>query len=81
MAQGAVGLNAQGERKVLPMQLTVDVRQPIQQTAATQDSSRRWILDPFAADEDGGARTSGRPYSFFADCECPDDCLRDHENE
>ena len=20
-------------------------------------------------------------YSFWADCECPDDCLRDHANE
>ena len=81
MDQDAVGLTAQGERKVLPMQLTVDVPQPIQQTAARQDASRWWILGQIAADEDGGARTSGRPYSFFADCECPDDCLRDHENE
>ena len=22
-----------------------------------------------------------RPYSFLTECECPDDCLRDHENE
>jgi len=22
-----------------------------------------------------------RPYSFVAECECPFDCLRDHENE
>lgn len=22
-----------------------------------------------------------RPYSFLAECDCPDDCLRDHENE
>jgi hypothetical protein len=22
-----------------------------------------------------------RPYSFLADCECPDACLRDHANE
>jgi hypothetical protein len=21
------------------------------------------------------------PYSHLAECECPDDCLRDHENE
>jgi hypothetical protein len=24
---------------------------------------------------------SPRPYSFLSECECPDDCLRDHENE
>ena len=63
------------------MQLTVDVRQPIQQNAAGLDDSRRWILGPFAADEDGGAMGGSRPYSFFAECECPDDCLIDHENE
>jgi hypothetical protein len=22
-----------------------------------------------------------RPYSFLSECECPHDCLRDHENE
>jgi hypothetical protein len=27
----------------------------------------------------GGQRT--RPYSFLAECECPDDCLLDHANE
>jgi len=25
--------------------------------------------------------TDPRPYSFLSECECPHDCLRDHENE
>jgi hypothetical protein len=27
------------------------------------------------------AKVDPRPYSFLSECECPDDCLRDHENE
>jgi hypothetical protein len=33
------------------------------------------------ADRDALAASESRPYSFLSECECPDDCLRDHENE
>jgi hypothetical protein len=26
-------------------------------------------------------KAAPRPYSFLSECECPYDCLRDHENE
>jgi len=31
--------------------------------------------------EDDDTAPDVRSYSFLAECECPDDCLRDHENE
>jgi hypothetical protein len=36
-----------------------------------------------AAVSDRAATTKPEPhpYSFQSECECPDDCLRDHENE
>ena len=36
-----------------------------------------------AAPPDRGksVKAEPRPYSFLSECECPDDCLRDHENE
>ena len=30
---------------------------------------------------EGMGSTDPRPYSFLSECECPDNCLRDHENE
>ena len=63
------------------MQLTVDVRQPIRQTAGSAEPSHRWILGPTATDDGQRTRPGAQPYSFLAECECPDDCLRDHENE
>ncbi len=30
---------------------------------------------------DSLAEPAARGYSFWAECECPGDCLRDHENE
>ncbi len=40
-----------------------------------------WVAG-LAIDDDGGIVGPGlRRYSFWADCECPDDCLRDHGNE
>ena len=37
----------------------------------------------FSTEADHGRRITPvlRPYSFQSACECPDDCLRDHENE
>ena len=33
------------------------------------------------ADRAKTVKVEPRPYSFLSECECPDDCLRDHENE
>lgn len=63
------------------MQLNVDVRQPAQQTAGSAEAPQPWILGVNAVDDGSRAAPAGRPYSFLAECECPADCLRDHENE
>jgi hypothetical protein len=63
------------------MQLTVDIRQPIQRTTSSPEPSHPWILGLIAVDDDTRAAPGGRPYSFLSECECPDDCLRDHESE
>jgi hypothetical protein len=63
------------------MQLNVDTRQPIQQTTGSPEPSDPWILGLIAVDDDTRAAPGGRPYSFLSECECPDDCLRDHESE
>ena len=63
------------------MQLSVDVRQPIQQTASSAEPSHPWILGLIAVENEMRAAPPGRPYSFLSECECPDDCLRDHESE
>ena len=63
------------------MELIVEVRQPAREPATSLDRPRdreaARVIDD--AGSLGGPRT--RPYSFVAECECPDDCPRDHENE
>lgn len=63
------------------MQLNVDVRQQVPQTAGSPEASQPWILGQMPTDD--GLRSTSRmpPYSFLGECECPDDCPRDHENE
>jgi hypothetical protein len=63
------------------MQLIVDMREPIQQTTGSRERSHPWILGLIAVDDDTRAAPGERPYSFLSECECPDDCLRDHANE
>lgn len=74
-------LDRQRARKVFPMQPTVDIRQPIQQTTGSPEPSHPSIVGRIALDDDTRAAPAGRPYSFLSECECPDDCLRDHESE
>jgi hypothetical protein len=62
------------------MQLIVDARQRVEPTASSAEPSNPWILGRIAADDDA-FEAEVPPYSFFAECECPGDCLRDHENE
>jgi hypothetical protein len=81
MTENPVSWTAKGHERCFPMQLTVDIRQPIQQTTGSPEPSHPWILGLVAVDDDTRAAPGGRPYSFLSECECPDDCLRDHENE
>ena len=74
-------VDRQRARKVFPMQLAVDTREPIQQITGSPEPSHPWILGLIAADDDTRAAPGGHPYSFLSECECPDDCLRDHESE
>ncbi len=48
---------------------------------AALDRRNLWVVG-LGVDEDGSIVGPGqRRYSFWADCECPDDCLRDHETD
>jgi hypothetical protein len=62
------------------MQLIVDARQRVEQTAGSAEPSYPWSRGRIVTDDEA-FEAEERPYSFFAECECPGDCLRDHENE
>ena len=55
--------------------------QPGNQSVASAVLSRLKSLVSANTDRDALEGTDARPYSFQSECECPDDCLRDHENE
>jgi hypothetical protein len=63
------------------MQPNVDTRQPIQRPTGSPEPSHPWLLGLIAGDDDTPGAPGGRPYSFLSECECPDDCLRDHDSE
>jgi hypothetical protein len=63
------------------MELIVDVGNPARDRATARDRSGERETDRAI---DGTGPLGGpqaRPYSFVGECECPDDCLRDHANE
>jgi hypothetical protein len=63
------------------VELNVDIRQPIAGTISSLEPSHLWVLG-LARDDASSPVEPVRPrYSFLADCECPDACMRDHENE
>jgi len=63
------------------MELKTELRQPIRTTIGSLDPSHLWVLG-LAIDGDGAlVGPGGRQDSYWAECECPDDCLKDHENE
>jgi hypothetical protein len=63
------------------MDLNADLRQPAQKAIVSLEPSHLWVVG-LAVDDDGSLVGPGsRRDSFWAECECPDDCLRDHENE
>jgi hypothetical protein len=57
--------------------------EPLPSPAVVGDLEPRhlWVLG--LAAEDGGAIVGPgrRDLSWWAECDCPNDCLRDHENE
>ncbi len=61
------------------MKLDIEIGQPVQQTAGAAEPSHPWISG--VVGDGPGVEPALRPYSFTSECECPDDCLRDHENE
>jgi len=63
------------------MLLSVERRHPVPEPDASLEPSlgRGIALVVEVGRSPEGAGT--HRYSFWADCECPDDCLRDHENE
>jgi hypothetical protein len=68
------------------MDLKVDIRQAVKATVGRVERSRTWVRE--LADGDvgsivapGGGQVAAHEYSYSAECGCPGDCLRDHENE
>ena len=63
------------------MDATVETRKSVTPAVGWLEPSHLWALG-LTVDEDGSVVGPGRrQYSYWAECECPDDCLRDHENE
>ncbi len=63
------------------MNTSIALPQPRTQGVASAVLSRLKSLVSATTDRDGIGSTDVRPYSFQSECECPDNCLRDHENE
>jgi hypothetical protein len=62
------------------MDLNVDPRQTANDRARSLEPSD--LRTPHVVDGDRSIAGPGRPQdSFRAECECPDDCPRDHANE
>lgn len=74
-------VNRQRTRKGSAMQHTAGMSQTIQESAGSAEPRRPWILGLIAADDDTRGPVDEGPYSFLSECECPDTCLRDHDNE
>ena len=63
------------------MNISIALPQPRTQSVASAVLSRLKSLVSATTDRNDVGSTDARPYSFLSECECPDDCLRDHENE
>ena len=62
------------------MLLNVDLRNPVPESDASLAPSPDREIARIVGGETSPVG-AGTRYSFWADCECPDHCLRDHENE
>ena len=63
------------------MDLSVDQRQPAVQPVAMHEPSPRQGVLRVVDGSDSPVESAALDFSFWAECECPGDCLRDHENE
>lgn len=63
------------------MELKLDLQPPLQETVASLETSKLWLLGLTFGDFGTAAAPSRRQYSFWSECECPGDCLRDHDRE
>ena len=59
----------------------MDPTQPVQAPVGLMESPHLWMVGLATVDDGPFAESGDRPYSFRAECECPDDCFRDHDNE
>ena len=63
------------------MDLRSDPQQPVTGSIGSLESWHVRGLGPAVDDEGSLVGSRRRPYSYWAECECPGDCTRDHENE
>ncbi len=63
------------------MEYTPDPRHPVPTPFAMATPAHGLDTGRTADDERTSVGGGTYPYSFWADCECPDDCSRDHSNE
>lgn len=63
------------------MEPAVDAVQPLETTAVSLESWRPWVLALAREGESPLVESGADRYSYLTECECPKDCLRDHENE
>jgi hypothetical protein len=63
------------------MNLALTLPKAPKQTLGSIALSRLRSLVAAAPGREASVQARPLPYSFLSECECPDDCLRDHENE
>ena len=63
------------------MELKVEQGQRTAPTVGSLEPTHLWVLGLDRDDVGPRSEDAGRPYSFLAECDCPDDCPRDHANE
>jgi len=63
------------------MNISIALPQSSSQSVVSAVLTRLKSLVSAPTDREGLGSADLRPYSFLSECECPDNCLRDHENE
>jgi hypothetical protein len=63
------------------MNISIALPQSSSQSVVSAVLTRLKGLVSAPTDREGIGSTDPRPCSFLSECECPDNCLRDHENE
>jgi hypothetical protein len=63
------------------MEIGIESAQPSARTIRSADLSSHGVAGVPRPEASARIEPGSRPYSFLEACECPHDCLRDHENE